>query len=63
VTVAVRVSGGLVRVEVTDRSGAGPPARDREGGRGLAIVACLAARLGWRRRGGRTVTWFELEPG
>jgi anti-sigma regulatory factor (Ser/Thr protein kinase) len=66
VTVAVRVSGGLVRVEVTDRSGAGapkagPPARDGEGGRGLAIVACLAARWGWRRRGGRTVTWFEIQ--
>ena len=29
-------------------------------GRGLQFVADLAARWGWRRRGGRTVTWFEL---
>ena len=27
---------------------------------GLGLVARLAARWGWRRRGGRTVTWFEL---
>jgi anti-sigma regulatory factor (Ser/Thr protein kinase) len=65
VTVAVRAGEGLVRVEVTDRSGPGMPemgdaARDGEGSRGLQIVACLATRWGWRRRGGRTVTWFEL---
>jgi anti-sigma regulatory factor (Ser/Thr protein kinase) len=65
VTVAVRVGEGLVRIEVTDRSGpgvpeTGPAARDGEGGRGLQIVARLAARWGWRRRGGRTVTWFEM---
>ena len=33
--------------------------RDAEGGRGLQLVAGLAARWGWRRRGERTVTWFE----
>jgi anti-sigma regulatory factor (Ser/Thr protein kinase) len=65
VTVAVRVGDGLVRVEVTDRSGPGvpelcPPGRDAESGRGLQLVAGLAARWGWRQRGGRTVTWFEL---
>ena len=65
VTVAVRVGDGLVRVEVTDRSGLEVPelhraGRDAEGGRGLQLVAGLAARWGWRRRGGRTVTWFEL---
>jgi anti-sigma regulatory factor (Ser/Thr protein kinase) len=65
VTVAVQAGGGLVRVEVTDRSGPGVPeldaeGRDAEGGRGLQLVAGLAARWGWRRRGGRTVTWFEL---
>ncbi len=66
VTVAVRAGdGGLVRVEVTDRSGPEVPelysaGRDAEGGRGLQLVAGLAARWGWRRRGGRTVTWFEL---
>jgi hypothetical protein len=65
VTVAVRAGSGLVRVEVTDRSGAGVPRLCRagdegEGGRGLELVAGLATRWGWRRRGGRTVTWFEL---
>ena len=68
VTVAVRAGGGIVRVEVTDRSGPGAPelrpaGGDADGGRGLRLVAGLAARWGWRRRGGRTVTWFELRPG
>ena len=65
VTVVVRVGDGLVRVEVTDRSGPEVPkphraGRDAEGGRGLQLVAGLAARWGWRRRGGQTVTRFEL---
>ncbi len=65
VTVAVRAGDGIVRVEVTDRAGPGTPelrpaGRDAEGGRGLQLVAGLAARWGWRRRGGRMVTWFEL---
>ena len=65
VTVAVSARDGLVRAEVTDRSGPGVPelyrsSRDAEGGRGLQMVAGLAARWGWRRRGGRTVTWFEI---
>ena len=68
VTVAVRAGEGLVRAEVTDRSGPGVPeldaaGRDAEGGRGLQLVAGLAARWGWRRCGGRTVTWFELRLG
>jgi anti-sigma regulatory factor (Ser/Thr protein kinase) len=68
VTVAVRAGDGLVRVEVTDRGGPGVPelysaGRDAEGGRGLQMVAGLAARWGYRRRGGRTVTWFELLSG
>jgi len=68
VTVAVRAGDGVVRVEVTDRSGPGvprltPAAWDAEGGRGLQLVARLAARWGWRRRGGRTLTWFELSHG
>ena len=37
-----------------------PAAEDAEDGRGLGLVAGLAARWGWRRRGARTVTWFEL---
>jgi anti-sigma regulatory factor (Ser/Thr protein kinase) len=65
VTVAVRAGGGVVQVEVTDRSGPGvpqlrPASRDAEDGRGLRLVAGLAARWGWWRRGGQTVTWFEL---
>ena len=68
VTVAVRAGDGVVRVEVTDRSGPGvprltPAAWDAEGGRGLQLVAGLAARWGWRQHGGRTVTWFELRYG
>jgi anti-sigma regulatory factor (Ser/Thr protein kinase) len=64
-TVAVRAGEGLVRVEVTDRSGPGvpelrPAGPDAEGGRGLELVACLAAGWGWRRCGGWTVTWFLL---
>jgi anti-sigma regulatory factor (Ser/Thr protein kinase) len=64
-TVAVRDGDGLVRVEVTDRSGTevqelDAGGRDAEGGRGLQLVAGLAARWGWRQHGGRTVTWFEI---
>jgi hypothetical protein len=68
ITVEVTAGGGVVRVEVADRSGPGvPQARaaggDAEVGRGLGLVAVLAVRWGWRRRGGRPVTWFELSPG
>jgi anti-sigma regulatory factor (Ser/Thr protein kinase) len=68
VTVAVRAGNGVARVEVTDRSGPGAPELapagwDAEGGRGLQVVARLAARWGWRRRGGWIVTWFELPLG
>ena len=68
VTVTVTVCTCTVRVEVTDRSGPGlpelrPPGDDAESGRGLGIVARLATRWGARRRGGRTVTWFELSHG
>jgi hypothetical protein len=66
VTVAVRTGDGFVRVEVTDSSGPGVPelapvARDAEGGRGLQLVTGLASRWGWRRCGGRTMTWFEIQ--
>jgi anti-sigma regulatory factor (Ser/Thr protein kinase) len=65
VTIAVTAGGGVIRVEVTDRSGSGVPALRpaggaAEGGRGLRLVAELAAQWGWRQRDGRTVTWFEL---
>jgi anti-sigma regulatory factor (Ser/Thr protein kinase) len=66
VTVAVIAGDGVVRVEVTDRTGPETPElrpadRDPEGGRGLQLVAALAARWGSRRRGGRMVTWFEIQ--
>lgn len=68
VTVTVAACTGVVRVEVTDRSGLREPelrpaGDDAEDGRGLGLVVRLAARWGWRRRGGRTVTWFELRHG
>jgi anti-sigma regulatory factor (Ser/Thr protein kinase) len=66
VTVAVMAGDGVVRVEVTDRAGPGTPelhpaGGDAEGGRGLQLVAVLAARWGWRLHGGRMVTWFEIQ--
>jgi anti-sigma regulatory factor (Ser/Thr protein kinase) len=65
VTVAVIAGDSVIRVEVTDRAEPGTPELrpagcDGEGGRGLQPVAGLAAPWGWRRRGGRMVTWFEL---
>jgi anti-sigma regulatory factor (Ser/Thr protein kinase) len=68
VTVPVTDAQGLVRVEVTDCGGPEvprlrPAGGDAEGGRGLELVAAPAATWGWRRRGGRIVTWFELMPG
>ena len=66
VTVAVKTVNDVIRVEVTDRSGPGvpeprPTGSDAEDGRGLHLVARLATRWGWRRRGGHTVTWFEIQ--
>jgi anti-sigma regulatory factor (Ser/Thr protein kinase) len=66
VTVTVTARAGLVRVEVVDSSGPGvpelrPAGNDAEGGRGLGLVAGLAAQWGWWRRGRKTVTWFELQ--
>jgi anti-sigma regulatory factor (Ser/Thr protein kinase) len=65
VTVTVTARAGAVRVEVADRGGPGvpevrPASADAEDGRGLGLVAGLAVRWGWRRRGARMVTWFEL---
>jgi anti-sigma regulatory factor (Ser/Thr protein kinase) len=67
VTVAVKTANDVIRVEVIDLSGPGvpeprPAGSDAEDGRGLQLVARLAAQWGWRR-GGRTVTWFELSHG
>jgi anti-sigma regulatory factor (Ser/Thr protein kinase) len=68
VTVTVTARAGAVRVEVTDRSGPGAPelrpaGDDAEAGRGLGLVAGLAAQWGWCRQGARTMTWFELQHG
>ena len=65
VTVTVLREGEVVRVEVTDRSGATVPVlrpadSGAEGGRGLYLVDSLAARWGAQRDGDRTTTWFEL---
>jgi serine/threonine-protein kinase RsbW len=65
VTVTVTARDGTIRVEVADRSGHGvptlrPASEDAVDGRGLELVASLAARWGWRRRCRRTMTWFEL---
>jgi anti-sigma regulatory factor (Ser/Thr protein kinase) len=51
VTIAVSAADGVVRVEVTDRSGRGVPRLrasdgDTEDGRGLVLVAGLSARWG-----------------
>jgi hypothetical protein len=66
--VTVRGAGGVVRVEVTDRGSRGVPeprpcGGEAEDGGGLGLVAGLAASWGWRRSGGRMVTWFELQHG
>jgi anti-sigma regulatory factor (Ser/Thr protein kinase) len=65
VTVTVLREGEVVRVEVTDRSGAtvpvlGPADSGAEGGRGLHLVDSLAARWGAEQDGDHTTTWFEL---
>ena len=59
ITVTVRAGDGIVWVEVTDRSGPGvpqvrPAGRDAEGGRGLQLVAGLAAPGG----GGGAAAWL-----
>lgn len=58
VTVAVTAGRGIVQVEVADRRGDKAPelrsvGYDTEGGRGLSLVAGLAARWRWRLHGGR----------
>lgn len=68
VTVAVTVGEDGVRVEVTDRSGAGTPVllpaapadAEAEGSRGMRLVDTLAATWGYCRGGGFATTWFEL---
>jgi GTP cyclohydrolase I len=59
VTIATR---GLMRDDPSARAGFLHLAQ-APGGRGLRLVAALAARWGSRRRGGRMVVWFELRHG
>jgi anti-sigma regulatory factor (Ser/Thr protein kinase) len=65
ITVTVFSDGKVIRVEVTDRSGATIPAlrsgdAEAEGGRGLYLVDTLAARWGFAQDGDHTTTWFEI---
>jgi anti-sigma regulatory factor (Ser/Thr protein kinase) len=55
VPVAVKTANEVISVKVTDLSGPGvseprPAGSDAEDGRGLQLVARLAARWGWQRR-------------
>lgn len=60
------VSGeATVRLEVEDTSGRAPVPRcvdgDATGGRGLALVDCLADRWGWSREDAGKRIWCELD--
>lgn len=65
VVVRVLPVGAGVRVEVLDGSPQMPRPRaagpDAEGGRGLGLVAMLAASWGAYREGAGKVVWFELD--
>jgi hypothetical protein len=56
---------GTVRVEVADGSSRAPVPRcagsDATGGRGLALVDCLADRWGWSPEGAGKSIWCELD--
>ncbi|MER6025092.1 ATP-binding protein [Streptomyces sp. NPDC001851] len=58
-------AGATVRVEVADRSSRAPVPRcagsDATGGRGLALVDCLADRWGWSPEGPGKSIWCELD--
>lgn len=58
---------GHVRITVSSASGSGEPrpqhaADDEDHGRGLAIVAMLAADWGWSRDGERLNVWADFRP-
>ncbi|MCZ0988627.1 ATP-binding protein [Streptomyces diastatochromogenes] len=59
------VESATVRLEVADTSSRAPVPRcaggDATGGRGLALVDCLADRWGWRPEGSGKSIWCELD--
>ncbi|WP_406841236.1 ATP-binding protein [Streptomyces sp. AHU1] len=64
-TLAVSVSGSLLRIEVQDPDTRALPTLlqtgvDSEGGRGIALVEATAVRWGVELYGDRKVTWCEL---
>ena len=64
IDVVVRFDGGVVRVEVHDRS-TRPPLRqvhpiDAEAGRGLQLVEAMAERWGVAAVDGGKAVWFEV---
>lgn len=67
ITVTVTAAPGQFVVEVMDQGGGGDPVvrpasdgDDAEHGRGLRLVADLAADWGYYRLRDRLITWFEL---
>ncbi|MEU0337125.1 ATP-binding protein [Streptomyces sp. NPDC006193] len=58
-------SAATVRVEVADTSSCAPVPRcagdEATGGRGLALVNCLADRWGWNAEGAGKSIWCELD--
>ncbi|MBL7490598.1 ATP-binding protein [Frankia sp. AgB1.9] len=60
----IRVSPGIIRVEVTDSTDRLPvvvPARpDATNGRGIGLVDALATRWGVQRHSGGKTVWFEI---
>ena len=65
-TVAISVSDGAIRIEVSDSGSAAPirrtPSLDSLSGRGLALVDALASTWGIDRVGDANVVWAELAP-
>ncbi|MFD8911251.1 ATP-binding protein [Streptomyces sp. NPDC059575] len=61
----VTVVSATVRLEVADASSRAPVPRcagdDATGGRGLALVDCLADRWGWQAEGAGKSIWCELD--
>lgn len=65
ISIALWAGAGVLRAEVADDGAGGARPRMRDGadgesGRGLHIVAALAARWGHRPDGDRTVVWAEF---